>query len=281
VKVAQGTVVAVALVVAAVISCEASAAIGSTIVRETAASGGWTADFTYVHNGSAFPSNSSLHLTVLDGSRLVLDEPVISHLRGVDDVQPGGYGGHKSVSFRELDGGGQPELLLSLFTGGAHCCFIQQVFDLVKSPPRKTEFDFGDGGATIETVDGKTIFRAADDSFDYAFTDYADSASPIQIWGYSADRFHNLTRSFPKLIASDAASWWKWYRSRVKSKSDERGVLGAWAADEALLGHAAQAEQTLLQVAFAGRLDWGFGGAKGSSYVRQLWRFLSKQGYLR
>jgi len=90
----------------------------------------------------------------------------------------------------------------------------------------------------------------------------------------------NVTSSFRSAISADAASWWRYYQQGLKDKRDARGVLAAWAADEARLGQAATAKQTLLQLAFNGALDRGYGGWKGSTYVRQLWKFLGKAGYL-
>lgn len=279
-RVRIGAVALTSLIGATILASLAGAATRSSIVREVARSGEWTASFTYVRGRAAFQNYSGLHLTLQKGSQLVLDQPVVSGLHGVNYVQPGAFGG-KSVSFRDLNGDGTPELLLALFTGGAHCCLIDQVYNLTPTEPKRTEMDFGDGGAQIKVVDGKTIFQGADHGFDYAFTDYADSASPLQVWAYSNDRFSDVTRSFPSLISKDAASWWKQYRLSIKTHRDVRGVLGAWAADEALLGRAHGAKATLLQIAFSGRLDWGFGGAKGSTYVRNLWSFLAKAGYLR
>lgn len=268
---------AASAVTAALLAVGATAASGK-LVRETARSGVWQASFSYVVTQAVVNNYADLHLTVLKGSQIVLDQPVISAQN--DYVQPGIYGG-KSVSFRDLDGDGTPELLLSLYTGGAHCCSIEQVFDLRSTPPVKHEIGFGDPGARLITVGGRALFQSADDAFAYAFTDFADSGFPIQIWAYKGGRFSNVTRSYPALIVKDAAFYWKLYRSNLKTKRDVRGLLSAWAADEALLGKAAQAKQRLLQIAFSGALDWGFGGAKGSTFVRSLWRFLAKYGYLK
>ena len=129
-------------------------------------------------------------------------------------------------------------------------------------------------------LNGETVFIGADDSFNYVFTDYADSGAPVAISRYSPGRFASVTSSYPSAISADAASWWRYYQQGLKDKRDVRGVLAAWAADEARLGHGVQAKQTLLQLAFSGVLDRGFSGWKGSTYVRQLWRFLGKEGYL-
>lgn len=263
------------------IAASAAGASSQSTGRETASSGAWHAALTYTRKGAGPQSYSGLHLTLTNGGALVLDAPVTSRLRGTAYLQPGGYGGQKTLSFRDLDGDGVPELLLVLFTGGAHCCVIEQVYDLSGAAPRRSEISFADAGAKIVQAGGRPVFKTADMSFAYVFTDFADSGAPILLWSYSDGRFRDVTRAFPALVAKDEAYWWKSYRQRLKPHGDERGILAAWAADKALLGQAAYAKKTLLRLAFAGVLDRGFGPPKGSTYVRRLWTFLRSEHYLR
>ena len=205
--------------------------------HQTASSDGWRASFTFVKTSDL--QYSKLHLTVRHGAELVLDQPVRSSLPGVGDrLQPGGIYNRSSLSFRDLNADGSKELLLALYTGGAHCCFLEQVFDFAGAKPRKTEFDFADAGETVKVLGGQVVFVTRDDSFAYQFTDYADSGAPVQIWAYDGGRFTNVTRSHEPAIAKDATFWWKQYRAQVKRRGDVRGILAAWAADEALLGRA-------------------------------------------
>ena len=249
--------------------------------RETARSGMWNAAFTYVkQETNGLTSYTQLHLVVANGVTPVLDAPVVSRVAGAGQVQPGGFDGHRSVSFRDLDADGTPELLLDLYTGGAHCCFLTQVFDLVASPPRKRELDFADAGATLIVVGGRVLFRTTDPVFAYAFTDFADSGAPIALWSYARGGLRDVTRSQPALVRKDASSWWTAYRAQARRRGDVRGLLAAWTADEALLGRAARARTTLDAIVRSGALGRGEGGVKDSAYVRQLWRFLARYGYL-
>jgi hypothetical protein len=267
--------------VAALVLWGAGSASASVPHTEHATLGDWAATFSYVKKGGSLPAYSDLRIRVTHAGSVVLAAPVASSLRGVGHLLgPGGFQGHPSISFRDLDGNGSPELLLSLYTGGAHCCFLEQVFDFGSATPRKTEINFADSGAALVTMAGHSLFKSVDPSFAYAFTDFADSGSPVALWEYGDGRLTNVTRSFPGAIARDAASWWKAYRAQAMRKGDVRGLLAAWAADEASLGRAASARTTLARLARTGALDRGFGGAKGSSYVRALWRFLHKERYL-
>lgn len=265
----------VVLVVAAAICVGTPAAAGPRVGHLTASRDGWHADLSFLKGRGSFPLASHFHLVVRADKRLVLDAPVTSSLRGVgNEFQP------LTLSFRDLNEDGSKELVLSLFTGGAHCCTFDQVFDFSGVKPRKTEFDFADSGATIEVLGGKVVFATRDDSFGYVFTDFADSGFPIAFHAYDRGRFTDVTRDYPALVARDAAYWWKQYRARLQPRDDVRGILSAWAADESLLGHATAAKQRLARIAANGALAYGFGPPKGRTYLRQLWRFLAQAGYL-
>jgi hypothetical protein len=122
--------------VAVVWAMGASGAPAAAIHTETASSGAWHASFTYVARpGSATEPYSGLRLVVTHRGSLVFDAPVVSRLGGTP-VGPGGLEGHSSVAFADLNGA-DPEAVLTLFTGGAHCCFIDQVYDFDHATPRK------------------------------------------------------------------------------------------------------------------------------------------------
>jgi hypothetical protein len=257
---------------------------GSGTARALAAHGStaWQAKLTYAKGTGSVPTYTGLRLSVQHLGKVVFDMPVKSSLFPSGAKTAGGLK-PSSVSFHDLNGDGTPELVLVLWTGGAHCCYLDQIFDFTHRPARKTEIDFRDSGAQTKIDNGRVILQSADDRFDYVFTDYADSASPIQIWQYRSDRLVDTTRSFPGLIGTDAARWWSRYlTTRTSTKdNDVRGILAAWAADESLLGDGAAAQRRLLQIAASGDLDHGAGSPKGTAYVASLWKFLGSHGYLR
>jgi hypothetical protein len=273
----RGGLAALVAAAAAVLAAPAAAAVHV----QTAAQGPWRARFSYDETRvGGIPRYQALHLTVTRGGTPVLDRAIHSQAGGPPSLQPGALTG-SSISFHDLDANGTPELLLSLYTGGAHCCFVEQIFGFTPARPRTVEQNFGDPGMRLTTVDGQVLLRTADDSFAYAFTDFADSALPVQLLAYRDGRLVDVTRLHPTAVRADAARLWSAYLDAERQGRDVRGLLAAWAADQALLGHSAAAHTQLSRLAASGTLDVGAFGSKGMGYVRALWRFLARQGYLR
>jgi hypothetical protein len=150
----------------------------------------------------------------------------------------------------------------------------------------KVERNFGDPGVAIDDLghNGRYELLTADDLFAYEFTDFAASGLPIQIFAYSGGHFRDVTRSYPKLIAKDAALWLKAFKSMSKQGyQDSVGVIAAWAADEDLLGHSKLVRGYLTQQATAGHLKTPLSPQEpgGTRFVAKLQKFLLKHDYLR
>jgi hypothetical protein len=148
------------------------------------------------------------------------------------------------------------------------------------------EHMWGDPGYRLDDLghDGLSEMVTADDRFAYEFTDYADSALPIQIFRLIGSALVDVTRSYPAQIRDDAAGYWQGYlQARNQQDADVRGILGAWAADEALLGTWASASTALNGALARGDLNRGptlSGWPKGRAYLTALRSFLTKNGYL-
>jgi hypothetical protein len=191
-------------------------------------------------------------------------------------------GGPLQVS--ELEGAGSPSVVLTLNTGGAHCCTIAQIFspDPGTSTPRMVERDFGDPGVEITDVagDGRLELQTADDRFAYLFESFAYSGLPIQILRLREGRLVDSTREFPAAVAADAARQLKAFVANRRAGFG-LGFAAAWAADEALLGRSAQAFARLRREAHAGRLRSSDPfSPPGGRFVSLLRRRLHKLGYV-
>jgi hypothetical protein len=248
---------------------------------QTASTGGVTATFSYSGSGITV---SNPQLRIVRNGQTSYDQPVSSSQCG-NQCGPVAFGAHQSsVRVIRLQPGGEPDVILELFSGGANCCFLAQVFSYSAATGTyvKTEQDFASAGVQLRRLGSARRWRflSANDAFKYEFTDGADSGDPIQIWGFAGGAFHDVTRSYPKLIAADAARWLKLFTHHI---SNGVGLIAAWAADEELLGHDKLVQATLATEARRGDLrDGGYiGGANGRRFITRLNRVLRQLGYRR
>ncbi|HEX4110661.1 MAG TPA: hypothetical protein VHX88_21210 [Solirubrobacteraceae bacterium] len=261
----------------------ASSAAAET-VTQTATSGQVSATFTFQTSTSAAFPYSDLALSISRAGALVYNQPV-------DDAQQEGCGttcepqsptGH-SVQVADIEGNGEPDVILHLFSGGAHCCSIDQVFsyDATTNTYASTTHEWGDPGERIVDLDhnGKLEFLSADDRFAYEFESYAFSGLPIQIWTFSAGTFTNVTGQFPAQVAKDAKQWWKDYLQNRPSSGN--GAIAAWAADEDTLGHRALVAKTLAQqnAKHDLRAPNSLSLPGGKRFIKALQALLRKTGY--
>jgi len=273
-----------ACLTACVLVLSATVVSSASAATQTATSGDVTATYTFT---GTYPNFSNERLSISLSGQVFYDEPVTAELCGTQCAPGSTSAKQPSVQVLDLEHDGQPDVVLDLFSGGAHCCWIAEVFSFDPGTMTwaLTQHDFGDPGDSIVDLDhnGRYEFLTADDWFAYEFTDYAASGLPIQILTFSGRRFHNVTRSYPKLIARDAAVWLKAFKGMAKQHyTDSVGLIAAWAADEDLLGHSKLVNRYLNQQATAGHLNSGLGLGEpgGKKFVANLKRFLRRHGYL-
>jgi hypothetical protein len=204
--------------------------------EETASNGDVSATFSYDQPEKYEWAN--MRLSIARAGQVVYDEPVVAKDCEEPYCAPGGAGRTRSVRVQDLDGGGSLEVVLDLFTGGAHCCHVTQVFaDSGGGVRMRAERNFGDPGYRLEDLDddGATEFVGADFRFDYQFSAFAFSGAPIRIYAWHSGTFRHVTDDYPAQIRADAALWMRRYR-KASQRDEPQGVLAAWAADEYRLG---------------------------------------------
>jgi hypothetical protein len=262
-----------AVVVAALLALP-SMALGATQVTH---SGSLTVTFSFK---GKFPDFSALHLQIVRAGQVLYDAPVSSRLcpNPCTPVDPSPHG--QSARVLDLEANGERDVVLGLYTGGAHCCYVDQVyrFDPGMLTYVKTEHYFGNAGATIKDLhhDGHLEFVSTNDAFYYRFGSFADSGAPVQIWSFRAGRFTDITRHFPGLIRRDAALWWKLFTHHYDAG---QSLIAPWAADQELLGHRSLVKRTLARQLALGHLRGGE-ISSGRRYVTALQKFLHNQGYV-
>lgn len=90
-----------------------------------------------------------------------------------------------------------PKLLITNYTGGAHCCTLVRIVDLSK--PRPTVLNVGglDGDSySPDDIDGDGVFELPipDDRFLYTFGGYADSSPPTTVLTILDGALNDVTR---------------------------------------------------------------------------------------
>jgi subtilisin-like proprotein convertase family protein len=243
---------------------------------------GLSADFTYRESNSNY---SDLRLAIHRHGKLAFDGTVAAAgcggcaLSGLSTIQG------DPLLIRDLDGDGEPEVLVDLFSGGAHCCWLTVFFRYDGHGYLKTTHVWGDPAYQLKDLDGdgRPELVSADDRFAYEFTFYAASALPVQIWHFDRGVLIDVTSNYPAVVRKDAATLWSEYlQTRHESGADVRGVLAAWLADEYRLGLADQGWKKIDTAYAAGevsppRVDalW----PAGKKYLTALRAFLAKTGY--
>ena len=274
-----------ALLITSVLAALLVAAPAAWATTQTAHAGNVTATFTF--KGS-FPNYSRERLKIAQGSTVFYNEPVTSEFCKPCAPALSLPGQRSSVHVIDLEHDGQPDVILSLYSGGAHCCTVFQIysFDPGTMTYGLTERNFGDPLVRILDIahNGRYELVTADDSFAYEFAPFAGSGLPIEILTYSGHKFTNVTRHYPKLVTKDAALYLKGFKLTVEDHyQGGTGLIAAWAADEDLLGHVKAVRTYLNQQAAAGHLNSGSNQEwpSGKKFVAKLQKFLRKHGYLK
>lgn len=195
--------------------------------------------------------------------------------------------GPSALAIADLNGDGEPEVILDLNTGGVHCCAYSRIyqFDAAYADYTWTEHEWGNYSYSIgdRNKDGVPEFSTADDRFAYAFTAFSFSVPPLQIFEYRAGEMRDVTSSYPKRVRRDARTWWRMYvkqrRRPAYKRADLRGVLAGWAADKYRLGEQDEVWKTLRGARRRGELRGSAPWPKGRSYLRELRSFLEATGY--
>jgi hypothetical protein len=270
--------VALAVALGAVLVTTAAAAPKPHVER--AQSGEVQAVFTYSYDRAKFRfAKQRLKIKRLGATRFSarLRRPP----RGGLNAQPAGFfENRRSVSITDLDGDGEPEVLLDLYWAGAHCCWYTQIYRYSSATERYAPLVhvWGNVGYVLADLehDGRQELVTRDDRFSYAFASFADSRWPVRILRYRLGKLTVETKTYPSEIRRDATELWREALARRKGRSNQ-GIVAAWAADQAMLGRWPQALAAIDRLSRSGRI---LGGLPRAQFEQRLRLFLQRTDYL-
>jgi hypothetical protein len=247
---------------------------------EHASAGAVEATFTYSYDAAAFRF-SRQHLTIERDGVKSFSAPLRKPPGGGFNAQPSGYfTHHRSVSVTDVDGDGEPEVVLDLYWGGAHCCWYSQLYRYM---PAANHYEplvhvWGNFGYVLADLDhdGRQEVVTRDDRFSYAFASFADSRWPVRILRYRVGRLTVETPAYRAEIGRDANALWHSAMNPVR-KASNQGIVAAWAADECMVGHSTVALKTIDRLSRSGKIH---GERSRVAYLKKLRSFLRRTGYL-
>jgi hypothetical protein len=222
-----------------------------------------------------------------EGQRLV-DEPVMVRTcaRLGCYLRPTTFPpGREAVAVVDLEGEGEPEVVVDTYTGGAHCCTVSKIWRFDGGAYSAIEHDWGNQVYRLRDFgrDGRVEFRSADDRFSYAFGSYAGSRWPVHILRYRNGRLRDVTRYFRRLVRRDMRSHRRLYLRLRLARHDTWAALAAYVADLHRLGRHRQARRAVRGALRRGELRRRHRydiGPFGTAFVRRLNRMLRTGGYL-
>jgi hypothetical protein len=261
---------------------------------ETATSGDVTAELSYVKRQRGrgefrFDEFRDFRVRVVRAGQVLYDKPIGAPCQQFCSPTESALT-RKHVGLRDLNGDGDPEAIVDLFTGGSSCCVFVYAygFDAAANVYRRARLDTG-GGFVVRDRDGDGVPELVGDDFRFRglFTCGACGSRPIRIWHYGLRRFEVVTPSFPAQIRTHARRMKRIYE-RVRHRRDApvfvKGALTPYAADLCLLDRCAAGFRLVRLAIRRGELnrrsDFDV-SPHGAAFLSALKRFLRRSGYLR
>ena len=281
-----------ALVIGALLFPAGAAAQERTV--ETATSGTVTAELSYLQRGRGrgefrFEEFRDFRVRILRGGQVVYDRAVGKPCEEFCTPAESALTG-EHVGLRDLNGDGEPEAIVDLFTGGTSCCVLVFAYgyDAAANTYRRARLDTG-GGFVARDLGGDGVIELVGDDFRFRglFTCGACGGRPIRIWQYGLTRFEDATREFPSKVRAHARRMKRLYE-RVRHRKDApvfvKGALTPYTADLCLLGRCGAGFRLVRLALRRGELDRRSAfdvSPLGPAYLKALRRFLRRTGYLR
>ena len=164
-----------------------------------------------------------------------------------------------SVQIANLDPGNpHPEVIVSFYTCGAHCCSDTKILTSSKDGSSWQTVDLGqfDGGPLTATdIDGDGVheFETRDNAFLYMFGCYACSSAPLMVLTVQDGAVKNVTTEARYHHAHEL-----WLKDMITDvpEEDVNGFLAGYVGEKSLLGEGKSAWELML-AHYDKDSDWG------------------------
>ena len=157
------------------------------------------------------------------------DSELVISWRGKERVRLSGLHCWKVMKPRDLNGNGVPEVLITSFSGGAHCCDSQWIYELWPTGDPKLIFHepYMEWSADVHHVDdqGQAVFIDCDDVFAYWPYSYAGSPAAIVYLSWDGDTW-SLDAELTRIPRPDEAQMLLWQldaRASFRAMMDRGG----------------------------------------------------------
>lgn len=262
-----------ALLAAAVLLVAAPAQAKVAAGTRTVTLGNVSATFSW--SAGQFTTATKPHLKIVRDGATMVDANLAKACQLCTDVGDPKHALH----LRDLRMDGDPEVMVDLYSGGAHCCYSTVIYGFAGGAYHRTVQYWGSSFYRVEQADGDGIadLLSADDRFSYEFAPYVASWRPIQLFNYDGRRLVDHTRRFKTDIRKDMRLADQAIVD-ARKLGDARGIIAGRVADMALLG---QDIDAYLEKALArGDLKGSGPYPAGRKYIAALKKFLRKTGYI-
>ncbi len=114
---------------------------------------------------------------------------------------------------KDLTATGVDSIILSHFSGGAHCCFDFSIYTLGKTAQKIADVDAADFGDIFpqDVIDldnnGTFEIQVLDDVFTYWKVSFAESPAPLVVWEYQNGRYRPSAKLMKKAWTDKKALW--------------------------------------------------------------------------
>ena len=250
------------------------------VVVERHGRDGTRAELSYDRSGDEFNRTyRDFKLRIYEADALVAERGIACGRR----CAPAGLERSRSVSVRNLGGGG-PEVLVDLYSGGAYCCWLTHVYSAGNTSYSRASKNWGPKRPRLTQLGGgRSEFLSHDDSFLRPYGCAQCWRYLPHVWRFDDGRFREVTRQFPAQVRPGSKKLRRRYFRASEGDGDVKPWLAAYVATRYLLGKPRAGWRLVRRALRRGELDNRRGRYDfcpcGDRYPKRLRRFLRETGY--